>query len=183
MLDDGELVTRDRAARELRRSTRTVNAAIADSGLKPVEAEPGRRELYKFGELKAAIEDRLQATADQTRNVSASAGLTAARQRFVEAKARAAEQEQRKREGELIEASEVRQWQLSVITIIRTRLLALPTKLAGRLGMASTLIERHEILKSEVYTMLRELAASGDAVIAHHEEAMKGALGTEQENA
>jgi hypothetical protein len=30
--------------------------------------------------------------------------------------------------------------------------------------------------------MLRELAASGDAVIAHHQEAMKAALGTEQEN-
>jgi phage terminase Nu1 subunit (DNA packaging protein) len=181
MLDDGELVTRDRAAQELRRSTRTVNAAISDSCLKPVKAEPGRRDLYRFGELKAAVEERLGATADQTRNTSATAGLTAARQQLVEHKAAMAALERAKLEGELIEVAEVRTWMLSAFSVTRTRLLALPAKCAAKLGMAATLTERHNILKTEIHALLTELANSGDEVLARHQAALALAAQHEQE--
>jgi phage terminase Nu1 subunit (DNA packaging protein) len=176
MLDDGELVTRDRAARELGCAPRTVNVAIEDSDLKPAGTGSGGRDLYRFGDLKAAVTARLEATADQVRNGqgSATAGLTAARQRLVEHKAELAEMEAQKRRGELIEAEEVRHWVISNIMVIRTKLLAFPTKLAARLGMATNLTERHAMLKAEIDALLDDLARSGDEVLARHEAAMTG---------
>jgi phage terminase Nu1 subunit (DNA packaging protein) len=174
MVDDDTLVTRDRAAHLLRRTPRTIHAAIEDAGLRPVEAEPGRRLKYRFGDIRAAVDARLQATADLQRNdsMSATAGLTAARQRLVENKAQIAEMERRKRQDELIEVAEVRVWMISAITVIRTRLLGLPAKCAARLGMATTLAERQSILKAEIYAMLTDLAGSADEVLKRHQAAL-----------
>jgi phage terminase Nu1 subunit (DNA packaging protein) len=175
---DDAIVTRDRAAHQLRRTPRTIQAAIEDAGLQPVESEPGRRTKFRFGDIKAAVDARLKATADQLRNgqgMSATAGLTAARQRLVENKAQIAELERRRLEDELIEVAEARVWMISAITVIRTRLLALPSKCAARLGMATTLAERHSILKAEIYAMLTDLAGSADEVLKRHQAALDAA--------
>lgn len=86
--------------------------------------------------------------------------LTAARVKLAEEKAKIAEMERRRLEGELVSAKQVRDAWITVISVCRTRLLAIPAKVAARVKMAGTIVEVAAIIRAEIYDALRELSTA-----------------------
>ena len=79
------------------------------------------------------------------------------RVRLTTAKADLAEMDRQKRAGTLVEAADVKQAWLSILLVVRTRLLAMPNYLAPRLAGKSA-NEAHALIRAEVYEILRYLS-------------------------
>jgi phage terminase Nu1 subunit (DNA packaging protein) len=71
-----------------------------------------------------------------------------------------ADQLRRRREGEVLEASDVARTWSNIVLAIRARLLALPQALADRCAQETNPAVVQEILRAGVYDTLRELAGS-----------------------
>ena len=160
-MDNDELVSRTRAAELLKRNGRTVNAAL--EGIPPDVAEPGRPKRWKMSTIKAALDRRDTLNADYARGgaaASSTANLTAARARLTASRAAVADMQRRKLEGSLVPIDEVEALWAHQVTMARTRLLAIPAKVAVSLGMAQNAMQRQEIVRREIYAALDELSRS-----------------------
>jgi len=91
--------------------------------------------------------------------------LVAARTRLAEERAAMAAIDRQMRTGEVIDVAHVEQVWTAIMSAVRTRALALPSKCAARVGMAKTTSEVAAILRAEVYDMLTELSQA-DVVTA-----------------
>jgi phage terminase Nu1 subunit (DNA packaging protein) len=161
MDDDQQLVTRARAAELLRRNGRTVTSALED--VPPDDATPGRPKRWRLATIKAALARRDTLNADYVRNgasASSTASLTAARARLTGDKARIVELQRKRLEGSLVAADEVEAVWAHQVAVVRTRLLAIPAKIAVSLGMATTAMERQDIVRREIHAALDELSRS-----------------------
>jgi len=161
-MNDDELVSRTRAAEVLKRNGRTVTAALEN--VPPDEAKPGRPKRWRVATVKAALARRDALNADYVRNgatASSTTRLTAARARLTESRAAVADMQRRKLEGSLVPIDEVEALWAHQVTVARTRLLAIPAKVAVPLGMAQNAMPRQEIVRREIYAALDELSRSG----------------------
>lgn len=84
--------------------------------------------------------------------------LNAERRKLVAERARIAEIERAKLEGELVPAAQIGPVWAAGIDVIRTRMLAMPSKIAAKLGMCTTTAERQEVVRREVYDALTEVS-------------------------
>jgi len=66
--------------------------------------------------------------------------------------------------GKLVSLADVKRAQEQSNAIIRAKLLSIPTKLAPRLAGKHTAVELKAILQTEIYEVLRELAATAGNV-------------------
>jgi phage terminase Nu1 subunit (DNA packaging protein) len=80
------------------------------------------------------------------------------RSRTIPGKADAAERRARLEAGELVEASAIAPAWLTVANTVRSRMLAIPTRLAARMVGLKTPAEAEDLLRKEVYAGLIELA-------------------------
>ena len=83
--------------------------------------------------------------------------LAKARADHEEEKALIAEMERRKREGELIEASEVERSFTEAAARVKAKLLAVPGKVAPQLIGVADIGEADAIIKAAIYEALKEL--------------------------
>jgi phage terminase Nu1 subunit (DNA packaging protein) len=67
--------------------------------------------------------------------------------------------------GTLIPVSEIEPAMLQVFAVLRNRLLAIPSKVAARLGMAKTTTDRQTIVRQEIHAALTEFAAMGASIV------------------
>lgn len=66
--------------------------------------------------------------------------------------------------GKVIDVEAVEQAWSTVLSVVRTRLLALPAKVAARVKMAATVVEVAQIIRDEIYDILNELATARIAI-------------------
>jgi len=80
------------------------------------------------------------------------------RARLTRARANAEELKARQLAGELIPAADIEAAWGAVTEVMRTRLLAIPSKVAARIGMARNAVEAQAIIRAEITEALTELA-------------------------
>lgn len=87
------------------------------------------------------------------------AANTYAEQRARLTRARADEEELKARQlaGELIPAAQLENAWGAVVDVMRLRLLAIPAKVAARIGMARNAVEAQQIIRAEIHDALTEL--------------------------
>jgi len=90
--------------------------------------------------------------------------FSAERARLYEARADIAEVERARLAAELVSADEVETAWIDMITIAKARMLALPSKMAPRLALISSPTKIRELLESELYAALGELATADVAI-------------------
>jgi len=84
--------------------------------------------------------------------------LTARRAQWLEEKTRITQLERQRLEGELLDRRQVQETWLGIVGVIRTKLLALPSRAAVKLGMARNAVEAQQILAANVRELLQELS-------------------------
>jgi len=84
--------------------------------------------------------------------------LTASRAQWLKEKTRITQLERQRLEGELLDRRQMEQTWLGIVGVIRTKLLALPSRAAVKLGMARNAVEAQQILAANVREILEELA-------------------------
>ena len=89
---------------------------------------------------------------------SGSTAYASQRARLTKAKADAAELEARSKLGELVPAVEVRETWVALVSVMRTRLLAIPARVAARVMMAKNIVEIAGLIRTEIYEALDALA-------------------------
>jgi phage terminase Nu1 subunit (DNA packaging protein) len=80
--------------------------------------------------------------------------------RLTQAQADKVELENREREGELVEADEVRRTWLEMITAARAKLLSVPTKVAPQAIVMSNAGEAEQLIKTFICEALEELSTA-----------------------
>ena len=82
------------------------------------------------------------------------------RNRLIKAQADLAEIEKQKQEGELIAKDEVKKNWLSILTVIKSKLLSMPNKVAPVVMTYKNVNEVKLILKDKIYDTLHEIAGA-----------------------
>jgi phage terminase Nu1 subunit (DNA packaging protein) len=93
--------------------------------------------------------------------IKAQAGATdyaAERARFIRARADLAEMEAEQRRGSLIAAEQIEAAWIAVLALLRTRLLALPDRLAPRVHEQSTVGDTRNLIRAAIREVLDDLA-------------------------
>lgn len=90
-----------------------------------------------------------------------SASLNDVKIKLVQAQAEKAELEAKELQGKLIPTQEVEEYWIDFVSNCRSKLLALPSKLAHRIEGADTHNEIEDLLEAEVHEALTELAEDG----------------------
>jgi phage terminase Nu1 subunit (DNA packaging protein) len=119
----------------------------------------GKKVRYDWGQVCAWKESKSngqQQTDDQKLSIQQ------ARKYSVDAER--AELKLRKERGDLVSVKDVTRALIQSNAIIRAKLLGIPTKLAPRLSGRHTTVEIKAILQTEIYEVLRELAATAGNV-------------------
>jgi len=99
------------------------------------------------------LRDRAHASQGSGSNAYASQ-----RARLTKAKADAAEMLARAKLGELVPAAEVRETWVALVSVMRTRMLAIPARVASRVMMAKNIVEIAALIRNEIYEALDALA-------------------------
>jgi phage terminase Nu1 subunit (DNA packaging protein) len=86
-------------------------------------------------------------------------GYSKARTEWTQERARKARLEREQLEGTLLWRDEVLASWTSLYTVVRTRLLAIPSKVAPRLVGKTSAAEIAEVIRIEIYEALEELAS------------------------
>ena len=89
---------------------------------------------------------------------SGSSAYASQRARLTKAKADAAEMVARAQLGELVPAAEVRETWIALVSVMRTRMLAIPARVAARVMMQKTIVEVAALIRNEIYEALDALA-------------------------
>lgn len=89
-----------------------------------------------------------------------SSELSEARLQWVKERTRGHELVRLEREGKLVPADQVETTWLSVLMFVRTKLLALPSKLAVRLGLCTDIVERQKVLREAIDEVLVDFAST-----------------------
>ena len=137
-------------------SYKTLKRALSAAGVEPVEAGgPGKAHLFDCSEALDAI---YRPTDERT-----SLDLNAERARLAKEQADEKSLKNAVFRKELMPVDEIRdQWQ-RIAVAIRTQFLALPSRLSQMLETVTTPRERHQMIESEVKTILNMLADMGEA--------------------
>jgi phage terminase Nu1 subunit (DNA packaging protein) len=80
------------------------------------------------------------------------------RARFTKVKADTAALAHRVRSGELVPAAEVAETWVALVSVMRTRLLAIPSRVAARWGMVQSTVEAAAMMREEVHEALSVLS-------------------------
>ena len=81
------------------------------------------------------------------------------RARLYRAKADIAEVERAQLAGDLVEVDDIEQAWIDMVTIVKTRLLTIPTKMAPRLALINSPTRIRELLDGDIHAALAELAS------------------------
>ncbi|MBT8361838.1 MAG: hypothetical protein KJO32_12870, partial [Deltaproteobacteria bacterium] len=130
---------------ELRRDRRLINKVIANSGIKPTR-ENKRSRFYRIAEIVNALCESGELNLEQER------AKLAKEQRE---KVRLQNKEKR---GELVPVNQVTELWTKVAIACRSKLLALPNKMAAQVFCSQSVPETQEMLRVEVYAALNELS-------------------------
>lgn len=151
---DTNLVRAGMLARLFGVSERRVRQ-MASEGIIPAAASHGRYDqtLCVQGYVR-----HLKTRLDTAEHGNAS--LTAERQRLTSAKADMADMERKRLDGELVPISQITEGWLAAYSNVRTRILAIPDKLAPRIATVHSTIEAAHMLRAELYEALTEIATS-----------------------
>lgn len=157
-----ELLTREELAERFGKDVRTVTNWVQDG--MPQRTKSGKP-VYSWPECRDWREKRIRDDARATREAGGDDDrkeqMAEARLRAALAEAEAAELDLLERRGELVTVEFMRTEFDRIAQALRARLLALPPAWAGRLGVATTTVERQLALQdavNEVLPVLRELA-------------------------
>lgn len=142
-------VSRDEIAALLDMTTRNVNL-LGTQGILP-KARNGRYSRIEcVHRWIRYLKGRLETGDDET--------LAKQRTRLTKNKADIAEMEQSRLRGELLPANEVRAGWSQIVAQIKTRLLAIPSKIAARLAVMRTAAECKALVNAEIREALEALA-------------------------
>lgn len=96
---------------------------------------------------------------DQAARAQAGApDYAAERARLIRAQADLAEMEAEEKRGALIPADQVEEAWIAILTLVRTRLLALPDRLAPQVFERSTVADVHALIRTAIREVLNDLA-------------------------
>ena len=137
-------LTQNKLAEWLSRDRGTIRRIIADSSLEAKKY--GRYEYYRLADVvNAMLEgDRLD--------------LQQERAKLAQRQTERTEIQIDEMKGHLVDAEEVKTAWTNMAAACRAKLLAIPTKMAGEVMALETLQEVQDVLKSQVYEALSELA-------------------------
>jgi len=152
------LFTMNGAATETGRDRKTITRALR--GVSP-DGKSGRWDAWRL----TTILDALDANGTTQR-----LDLTAERARLAKAQAEKAERENKIADGLYLEMSSFHRMATTSLLIVRSKLLAIPPKLATYLVRIETPAEAQEILRKAIYATLDELAATDLAKYDHSNE-------------
>lgn len=144
----GDSVTVAELADLLGLSTRTVKQLAAE-GVFP-RTSRGRYDL------KAGVRNYTGRLRDGAALRGGDDATTAARRREAEARAAKLEVQARRMTGDLVEAAEVARRWTAILTDVRARMLAVPARVAARLGR-----EAHAVVEAEVRLALEGASDAG----------------------
>lgn len=136
-------------------SRATVSNLAADGIL--VRADRGAFDLA--GSVQAYVRHKVTA-AKASGDDGAVQSLTAERARMARLKADQVEREARIAAGEYVAVADVEAGWLKVVGIVRSRLLAVPTKLAARIVGVRTPAEAEALLRKEIHGALGDIATT-----------------------
>jgi hypothetical protein len=137
-------------AAELLRDRRTVSDALR--GVAPDGELRGKPAFYLTTAISVLFGER-----------------AGARERKLLAESELREFELQQKRGDLIPAAQVAETWVGIVSVVRSRLLALPSKLAPRLRLRSSVPEIKDIIESEIHSALEGLAST-EVVVLNKEE-------------
>jgi phage terminase Nu1 subunit (DNA packaging protein) len=132
-------------ATELGRDRRTISAALRTV---PPDGKSGRYNAWRLSTAMEALGGRDGAKLD----------LTTERARLAKLRADAIAMKNAQMRGELLPFAEVLATNQAILSAVRARLLALPSRLAQPSALASDPAEVQELLRVAIYDVLTELS-------------------------
>lgn len=119
------------------------------AGLDPIKTD-GQKRYYLMSDVFLHL---MKDTGQGKEKVS----MMEADRRYRLAKAEISEMDLETKKGQLVEVAQVEKMTTNVVGQMRTRLLALPTRLAGRISSVTSAPKCREIIKDGIYEALNEL--------------------------